>query len=127
MELITVINCRLFVTNEYQWCSLSSFMTDWACAWSSTGQAAARPSVEIFLSRLRVDAEEENVRVEFVLQLPGSLAVQLAEVVRHHSGGQTEHQARFYNKKYPETGPIEKLSLFRLLYDRRKKDSKSIF
>ena len=61
MELITVINCRLFVTNEYQWCSLSSFMTDCDCAWSSTGQAAARPSVEIFLSRLRVDAEEENI------------------------------------------------------------------
>ena len=72
-------------------------MTDWACACPSTGQAAARPSVEIFLSRLRVDAEEENVWVEFVLQLPGSLAVQLAEVVRHHSGGQAEHQARFYN------------------------------
>ena len=44
-----------------------------------------------------------------MLELPGSLAVQLAEVVRHHSGGQTEHQARFYNKKYPETGPTKEL------------------
>ena len=96
MELITVINCRLFVTNEYQWGSLSSFMTDSDCAGSRspTGCAAAPAFIEIFLSPLRVDAEEEDIRVEFVAKLPSNLAVQLAEIVGHYSGGQTEQESQ---------------------------------
>ena len=91
MELITVINCRLFVTNEYQWGSLSSFMTG---PRSPTDCVAAGASVEIFLSPLRVDAEEEDIRVKFVAKLPSNLAVQLAKIVGHYSGGQTEQESQ---------------------------------
>ena len=56
------------------------------------GQAAAATFVEIFPRGLGVDVEEEDIRVEFVAQLPPHLAVQLPEVVGHHPGGQTDKQ-----------------------------------
>ena len=70
-------------------------MTHCDCAGFPTGQATAATSVEIFLSCLSVDVEEEDVRVELVAQLPPHLAVQLPEIVRHHPGGQTDKQSEF--------------------------------
>ena len=55
------------------------------------GQATTAPaSVKIFLSCLEVDVEEEDIRVQFVAELPRHLTVQLAQVVGHHQRRQTD-------------------------------------
>ena len=53
--------------------------------------------IEVVLGRLEVYTEQEEVRVELVVELPGHLTVQLAQVVRHHQRGYAE-QTRYHHE-----------------------------
>ena len=62
--------------------------------------------IEVVLGRLEAYTEQEKVRVELVVELPGHLAVQLPQVVRHHQRGQAEQK-----RLHPEPGEHFSLTL----------------